>query len=153
MKQETIKNAVKVINRSITFYQRKLTYQLELKAESEFDNANLKVASLGYHDAHIKKYECILADLATIKRAIKNDKTSVRIYGTDYNRGYIYTETSEVLAKAGFGIAGYDFGRLDLFSIDEMEENWVEGIPESWSAFEEEQMAMQLNGLMAEYEN
>ena len=122
MKQETIKNAVKVINRSITFYQRKLTYQLELKAESEFNNANLKVASLGYHDAHIKKYECILADLATIKRGIKNDKTSIKIYGTDYNRGYIYKETSDALYEAGFYIRITDSGASALYPIDEMDD-------------------------------
>ena len=93
MKQETIKKAVKVINRSIKFYQRKLTYQLELRAEAEFDNGNLKIASFGDYESNIQKYEIILADLATIKRAIKNNQTSVKIFGTAENRGYIYKET------------------------------------------------------------
>lgn len=139
MKQETIEKAVKVINRSIKFNQRQL----------------------GYRDGHIEKYEIILVDLDTIKRAIKNNKTSVRIYGTAYNRGniytgnnrdYIYTETVEVLQRAGFYTNIDKFGTLELSSIDEEEEELVEGTPESWSAYEEEQMAMQLNGLMAEFE-
>lgn len=43
MKQETIKKAVKVINRSIKSYQKKLTYQLELRIEAKFENGNLEV--------------------------------------------------------------------------------------------------------------
>ncbi len=158
MKQETITKAVKVINRNIKFYQRKLTYQLELRAEAEFDNGNLDISSFGEYESNIQKYEIILADLATIKRAIKNDKTSVKIFGTADCRGDTYTETSEVLKKAGFDWDGDGFsGEIWLLSIGEFEEEykneWVEGTPESWSAYEEEQMAMQLNGLMAEYEN
>lgn len=153
MKQETITKAVKVINQSIKFYQRKLTYQLELRAEAEFNNGNLKVANFGDYESNIKKYEIILADLATMKRAINNNKTSVKIFGTDDCRGYNYTETSNVLKKAGFDYDGDGFtGEIWLLSIKEFEEEWVEGTPESWSAYEEEQMAMQLNGLMAEFE-
>lgn len=158
MKQETITKAVKVINRNIKFYQRKLTYQLELRAEAEFNNGNLDISNFGEYESNIQKYEIILADLATIKRAIKNDKTSVNIFGTADCRGYIYTETSEVLKKAGFDYDGDGFsGEIWLLSIEEFEEEykneWVEGTPESWSAYEEEQMAMQLNGLMAEFED
>lgn len=123
MKQETIKKAVKVINRNIKFYQRKLTYQLELRAEAKFDNSNLDIASFGEYESNIQKYEIILADLATIKRAIKNDKTYVKIFGTADCRGYIYTETSEVLKKAGFDWDGDGFsGEIWLFSIDEFED-------------------------------
>lgn len=128
MKQETITKAVKVINRSIKFYQRKLTYQLELRAEAEFNNGNLEVANFDDYKSNIKKYEIILADLATIKRAIKNNQTSVKIFGTDDCRGYFYTETSNVLKKAGFYYDGDGFtGEIWLVSIEE---------------FEEEQMAM-----------
>ena len=122
MKQETIKKAVKVINRSIKFYQRKLTYQLELRAEAEFGNGNLKIASFGDYESNIQKYEIILADLATIKRAINNNQTSVKIFGTAENRGYIYKETSNVLRKAGFKYDGNGFtGEIDLIPIDEWE--------------------------------
>lgn len=153
MKQETIKKAVKVINRSIKFYQRKLTYQLELRAEAEFHNGNLKVANFGDYESNITRYEIILADLATIKRAIKNKQTSVKIIGTYNCKGYIYKETSDVLKKAGFDYDGEGFtGEIRLLSIEKFEEKWVEEISESWSAYEEEQMAMQLNGLMAELE-
>lgn len=125
MKQETIKKAVKGINRSIKFYQRKLTYQLELRAEAEFGNGNLKIASFGDYESNIQKYEIILADLATIKRAIKNNQTSVKIFGTAENRGYIYIETSNVLKKAGFDYDGNGFtGEIDLFPIDEWDEEW-----------------------------
>lgn len=154
MKQETITKAVKVINRNIKFYQRKLTYQLELRAEAEFNNGNLDISNFGEYESNIQKYEIILADLSTIKRTIKNDKTSVKIFGTSDCRGYIYTETSEVLKKAGFDYDGDGFSEeIWLLAIEEFEEEykneWVEGTPESWSAYEEEQMAMQLNGLMA----
>lgn len=133
MKQETIKKAVKVINRSIKYYQRKLTYQLELRAESELlNNKNLKFKSFEDFEGNIKKYEIILTDLATIKRAIKNNKESVEICGTDFSRGYIYDETQEVLNKAGFDIDGDGYGLIYLF-----EKDWVEGTPESWSIYEE----------------
>lgn len=157
MKQETITKAVKVINRSIKFYQRKLIYQLELRAEAEFDNGNLDITSLGDYESNIKKYEIILADLATIKRAIKNDKTSVKIFGTyDDCRGYIYTETLEVLNKAGFDYDGDEFAsEIWLLSIEEIEEEFrnevADGTPETWSIYDEEElMAMQLSELMAE---
>lgn len=137
MKQEKITKAVKVINRNIKFYQRKLTYHLELRAEAEFDNGNLKVASFGNYESNIQKYEIILADLVTIKRAIQNNQTAVKIFGTANNRGYIYRETSRALNEAGFDTDGDGFEETWLFPIDEREE---------------EQMAMQLNGLMAEFE-
>ena len=144
MKQETITKAVKVINRNIKFYQRKLTYQLELRAEAEFDNGNLKVASFGDYESNIQKYEIILADLATIKRAINNNQTSVKIFGTADNRGYIYIETSNALKKAGFDWDADGFtGEMWLACIEEWEEEYKK---------EEERMAMQLNGLMAEFE-
>lgn len=131
MKQETITKAVKVINWSIKFYQRKLTYQLELRAEAEFDNGNLEIASFGDYESNIQKYEIILADLATIKRAIKNNQTTVKIFGTAESRGYIYTETSKVLDEAGFYFDSDDFGALILDLLEGFEEEYVEGTPES----------------------
>lgn len=133
MKQETIKRALKVINRNIKFYQKKLTYQLELRTEAKFNNENLKVESFGDYESNIEKYEIILADLATIKRAIKNNKTSVRVYGTAHLRGYMYLETAEVLERAGFEIDGFGT-TVKLVPI----EKWVEGTPESWSIYDEE---------------
>lgn len=119
MKKENIIKAVRVINRNLKFYQKKLTYQLELKAEEEFNNANLKVDSLGDYESHIKKYEIILADLATIKRAIKNNNTSIRIYGTADSRNLIYDETLDVLKKSGFDVDTFDYVTLDIFPIEE----------------------------------
>ena len=57
MKQETITRAVKVINRSIKYYQRKLTYQLEQMAEAMFDNGNLDVTNFSDYESNIQKYE------------------------------------------------------------------------------------------------
>ena len=143
MKQETIEKAVKVINRSIKFYQRRLTYQLELKAESRVKNGNLKVDSFGDYEHNIQKYETILADLATIKRAIKNNKTNVKIYGIELVDFAFcnYNETMRTLLKAGLDFyIGDEYGEIWLESIDEREER------------EEELMAMQLNGLTADFE-
>lgn len=122
MKQETITRAVKVINRSIKYYQRKLTYQLEQMAEAMFDNGNLDVTNFSDYESNIQKYEIILADLATIKRAIKNNKTSVRIFGTYDSRSFIYGETVKVLKEARFDYDGGFTGETWLFAIDELEE-------------------------------
>lgn len=144
MKQETFKKAVKVINRNLRSYQRKLTYQLELMNEALLKNGNLKHDSFDADKNLIEKYEIILADLATIKRAIINNKTEVKLYGTLDNGNMIYSETSKVLGEAGFIFEGDGFGtEITLTSIDELEEEWKE----------EERMAMQLNGLMAEFED
>lgn len=139
MKQETIMKAVKVINRSIKFYQRKLTYQLELRAEATFDNGNLKVDSFGNYESNIKKYEIILADLATIKRAIKNNQTSVKLWGSAENMSYIYWETCEALKEAGFDFGeGDEFGgAIELIPIDDTKEKFL----------------MRINELMSECEN
>ena len=154
MKQETIKKAVKVINRNIKFYQRKLTYQLELRAEAKFNNGNLKVANLGNYESNITKYEIILADLATIKRAIKNNQTSVKIFGMAENRGYIYKETSNVLRKAGFDYDGDGFtGEIWLLSIEEFEKELTEGTPECWSAYDEEEVDELILDSMATFED
>lgn len=118
--------------------------QLEIRAEAEFGNGNLKIESFGNYQSNIQKYEIILADLATIKRAIKNKQTSVKIFGTAGNRSYLYIETSCALGEAGFDFESDGFGaEIVLISLDEQEEEWRE----------EEQMAMQLNGLMQEFEN
>ena len=100
MKQETIEKKVKTINRNVRFFQRRLTYWLEAKAEAKLHNGNLKVN--GDYERNIKKYEIILADLATIKRAVKNDCMLVNIYGS-VNGRFIYKETEEVLKEVGIG--------------------------------------------------
>lgn len=131
MKKATIEKAVKSINRSIRFYQRKLTYQLELKAEEEFHNGNLHVANSGEHDMDIAKYQIILADLATIKRAIKNGKLTVTIYGTLTHGCYLYIETTEALEKAGFETDSDGDNTIRLLPIEE----WQEELREEESRF------------------
>lgn len=122
MKEKTIEKAVKVINREMRTYQRQLSYQLELKAEAEFHNGYLEDVSYGDYESNIKQYEIILAELATIKRAIRNNETSVKSYGAFCSRDDVYTQTSEVLKKAGFDIQSDGFGKYELFSIEEFEE-------------------------------
>ena len=140
MNQETINKAVKVINRHIRFYQRRLTYQLEMKVEAKLNNGNLKVAKFDDYESNIKKYEIILSDLATIKRAIKNKKTMVKIIETAQGRGIIYDETSKAIKEAGFDYNVDVFKReIYLCSLEERKEA-------------EERIAMQLNKLMAEFE-
>lgn len=102
MKKETTKKAVEIINRSIKYYQRRLTEQLEIRAEIELENGNLKKDAFGNYKEKIQKYEIILTDLATIKRAIRKNKTSVRILETNRSRKTIYAETSREIKKAGF---------------------------------------------------
>ena len=105
MRQDTIKNAVKVINREIKLYQKKLTYQLELRAETKLKNGNLELDSrFGDYESNIKKYEIILADLATIKRAIKNNRKMVKTIGSAERRDLIYPETLITVRRAGFTI-------------------------------------------------
>lgn len=101
MTKEIISKAVKAINQGIRDYQRELTYQLELKAEAQLCNGNIVDPSLYYFKSNIEKYEIILADLATIRRTIKKNKTYLKIFGTKENRDYIYAETCEVLKNAG----------------------------------------------------
>lgn len=119
MKKETTKKAVESINRSIKYYQRRLTEQLEIRAETELENGNLKKASFGNYEEKIQKYEIILADLATIKRAIRRNKTSVKILGIKKSSNAIYIETSREIKKAGFE---YDrnmhTGEINLLPIE-----------------------------------
>lgn len=123
MRKETIKEVVKKLNQSIQFYQRKLTYQLELKAERELVNGNLEFADLmyDYNPEDIEKYLIVIADLATIKRAIKKGNNYVKIIGTA-NRDncdmmdMLYRETSDSLARAQLEyIDGY------IYSIKEIQ--------------------------------
>lgn len=119
MKQQTIDKAVQSLNRSIRDYQRKLTYQLELKAEADLQNGNLKVVDESYM-SNIMKYELILADLATIKRAIKNNKTEMEVYGVVGNRGRMYSEVEKALTIAGFFIDGTGYGTIWLMPREEL---------------------------------
>lgn len=89
--------------------------------------------------------------MATIKRAIKNNQTSVKIFGTAENRGYIYTETSKVLSEAGFDYDGDGFtGEISLFSTEEWEEELseIEKDTRSPHDIEDEIIEMQIYGTM-----
>ena len=79
----------------------------------------------------------------TIMKMIDN-----KVYMGDYEKGKSNTKDTifymNVLGEAGFIFEGDGFGtEITLISIDELEEEWKE----------EERMAMQLNGLMAEFED
>ena len=122
MERQTIEKVVKSLNGSIQFYQRKLTYQLELKAEADLQNGNLNVADENYMD-NIMKYQLILSDLATIQRAIQKGEgegeVEVNIYGTAENRGQVYPEFTKALAKAELDMDGNGYGTIWLSSIEE----------------------------------
>lgn len=123
MKQKTIKRAVKVINRNIEVYQRKLTYQLELMNEALLENGNLKDDSFDSDANLIEKYEIILADLATIRRAVANNKMTVKLYGTLNNECIMYPEIVKTLEKARLDFQCYGLGELIVLNpIDELEE-------------------------------
>lgn len=148
MKQQTVDKVVNSLNRSIQVNQKRLIYQLELKAEANLQNGNLKVEDESYM-SNIMKYELILADLASVKRAIikkgtKEVEVEVKIYGTLENRGNVYPEFSKALIIARLDMDGDGYGVVWLSSIEELEAELV---------MEDERMAMQLNGLMAEFEN
>ena len=121
MKQTTIKKALKVINKYMKRYEGKLAFWLELKAETELHNENIKVLDAHKCDDYIQKYQIIIADLATIKRAIKSGKTEMAIYGTAELVGYVYNETYNVIKNAGFDIDG-NFRTIRLIPIEEYEE-------------------------------
>lgn len=70
----------------------------------------------------IAKYQIILADLATIKRAIKNGKSTVAIYGTLTHGCYLYIETTEALEKAGFETDSDGDNTIRLLPIEKWEE-------------------------------
>ncbi len=120
MEKQVIDKAVKVIKKAMRRYQRMLTFQLELRAEAKFQNGNLKDVELGDYESNIEKYEIVLSDLATIKRAIKNeqdDYCQVFIQGTADDDESIYKETFDTLEKAGFFIDG-GAGYLLLCSME-----------------------------------
>lgn len=83
MTQERMQWTVKVIGRSIRYYQKKLTYQLELEAEEMFHNGLRKCNEIGDLESNIKTYETIIADLATIWRAISKGINHAGIYSID----------------------------------------------------------------------
>ncbi|MCI8620663.1 MAG: hypothetical protein HFJ50_02300 [Clostridia bacterium] len=109
MEKQVIDKAVKVINKAMRRYQRMLTFQLELRAEAKLQNGNLKDVELGDYESNIEKYEIVLSDLATIKRAIKNEQgdwCQVLIQGTADDDESLYHETYGTLETAGFYIDG-----------------------------------------------
>lgn len=116
MTQEAIDKAVKEMNRSIKFYTRKLMYQLELRAEVELNNGYLEVGD--FDESNIKKYEIILADLSTVKRAVKGNKTCAKVYGTAERDGCTYNETVYALRRAGLDYIGDEYTpEIILFPI------------------------------------
>ena len=82
MKSESIYRTVKVIERYINIYQEEILDCLEMKAELELKNGNIEVDYISKNcEDDIEQYKIILTDLATIRRAIKKGKDSVKIYG------------------------------------------------------------------------
>jgi len=77
MRQKTIDKAIRDIERSIEYYQKRLNDRLE--EEEKGNIADYKYKCL--LEKSIKNTEIILADLAAIKRAIENNKKSVKISG------------------------------------------------------------------------
>ena len=65
--------------------------------------------------------------MATIKRAIKNNQTSVKLWGSAENRSYIYRETCDTLYEAGFDFdEGDEFGgAIELILIDDRREEFL----------------------------
>ncbi len=122
MNQEAIEKATKVINQCINFYQKKLTYQLELKSEAKFNNGNLKNPDFSDYESNIEKYEIILSDLSAIVRALNSKKTSVKIFGTAQNRNQLYVETANILIASGFNPYNISIGNSAyLLSIEGLE--------------------------------
>lgn len=121
MKQTTIDKAVKVFNRSIKFYWRTINRQ----------RSNTKVKSFRNYVANLERYQIILADLITIRKAIQKNETEMVIYGTAESRSYVYNETLRVICKAGFDYDGDGFtGEIRLFSNEEFEEEFQQEIEE-----------------------
>lgn len=87
MTQERINWTVKVITRSIRYYQKKLAYQLELGVEDMFHNGLRKSTNIGDMESNIKTYETIIGDLGTIRRAISKGISHANIYSFDEERG------------------------------------------------------------------
>jgi soluble cytochrome b562 len=91
MKQETITNAVEVINRNITKYEIELDHLLETKENDD--------------DSQIKKTKDIICDLKKIKESIQNDKLEVKLeYCYYFSHGifWLYPEIDDVLQEANF---------------------------------------------------
>ena len=148
MKQERIEWTVRVINQGIRHYQRKLAHQLELRAEIEFHNGNLKCSNISNCENNIKKYEIIIADLSAVRRAIRNDKDCVKIYGTADETdevGTIYPETYDVLVKRAKLYIDGAMGYRDLyFEAIEEHETWekyafTDEAMKEWDAWLKEQ--------------
>ncbi len=122
MTEKTRKLAANSLNRSITSYQRKLLYYLELQAEAKLKNGNLEV--LDHTDCEniettIQKYKTILTDLATIKRAIRNNSSKVRVLETLEAQNSIYPEVSKALKAANLSFNRDGFGKLWIYSKSE----------------------------------
>ena len=157
MNQEAIKKATKVINQCINFYQKKLTYQLELKSEAEFNNGNLKVPDFVDYERNIEKYEIILSDLLAIVRALNSDKSYVKIFGTAQSRDQLYLETANILRAAGLDFNNISLGDSSyVLSIKEVgsesSQNPSEESYESSESFDDvEQIETQFNQFLTAF--
>lgn len=114
MTEERSKRLVKVLRRYIKEYQQKLTFQIECEAESLFKDGSR------YDAEKRKKYETILSDLATIKRAVEKGENTIEIYGTADSRNELYWETKKILTKAGIDTHYYYGNGIIHFYDDKM---------------------------------
>lgn len=110
MTKKRIKWTVKVINQRIEHYQRKLSGQLKLQVESMFHNGLFDCSDIGDIESNIKKYEIIIADLETIKSAIKRGRSFVRIYSFDEATGDIASDEmyDTLVNRAKLHVEGLD---------------------------------------------
>lgn len=92
---EQVKEALKIVDRHIRIYQRKLIHEFELMAELELNNGNLKVdCKLEDCKKNAERYQVILANMVTIRRAIKTGhKGQIKTY---LDSNYLYSEVGEM---------------------------------------------------------
>lgn len=146
MKQTTIKKALKVINRALKLYQGKLTFWLELKAETELCNGNINVRKPSECSNYIQKYETIISNLATIKRAIRDGKEEVKIYCSAEASSFIPNEIHDVIEESGFEVDGDPDGTIFLIPTEELEEEMAAAFAsDSFLEEEAKYMAAQLD--------
>ena len=103
-----VKDALKIVDRHIRIYQRKLIYELELMAELELNNGNLKVdCQLNDCKKNVERYQVILANMATIRRAIKTGSNRhIKTYLQDNN--CLYSEIGKMQREIWYECK-YDF--------------------------------------------
>lgn len=105
---EQVKDALKIVDRHIRIYQIKLIHELELMAELELNNGNLKVdCQLDDCKKNAERYQVILANMATIRRAIKTGHNGhIKTYLQDNN--CLYSEIGKMQREIWYKCK-YDF--------------------------------------------